>query len=56
MSIREMGGMRFGPLSDAERRQNEYLESINHAPYFTIFMVMGGLFCLFTLVLLLSAF
>lgn len=56
MSIREMGGMRFSPLTDEDRKRNAYLEEINHAPYFTIFLVGGGLFCLMTVIMLLASF
>ena len=56
MSIREMGGMRFSPLTDEDRKRNAYLDHINHAPYFTIFFVIGGVFCLFTIATLLAAF
>lgn len=56
MSIREMGGMRFTPLTDEDRKHNAYLDNINHAPYFTIFLVIGGTFCLFTMAMVLAAF
>lgn len=56
MSIREMGGMRFTPLTEEDRRRNDYLDQINHAPYFTIFLVLTGVFCLFTAAMLLAAF
>lgn len=56
MSIRDMGGMRFGPLSEEDRKRNEYLDHINHAPYFTIFLIAGGLFCLLTVAVLMGSF
>ena len=56
MSIREIGGMRFSPLTDADRRHNAYLDQMNHAPYFTIFLVGGGLFCLLTFAAVVAAF
>lgn len=56
MSIRPMEGMRFTPLTEAERQHNAYLDRINHAPYFTIFLIGGGLFCLLTVAVLMAAF
>lgn len=56
MSIREMGGMRFTPLTDEDRKHNAYLDKINHAPYFTIFLIVGGIFCLLTVATLMAAF
>ena len=51
-----MKDMHFKPLTDEDRKKNEYLDKINHAPYFTIFMIIAGLFALFTLAVLVGAF
>ena len=39
-----------------EKRVNEYLDSINHAPYFTIILITAGIFCVFTFLILIGAF
>ncbi|TWH54152.1 hypothetical protein CAL7102_02163 [Dulcicalothrix desertica PCC 7102] len=36
--------------------RNEYLDKINHAPYFTIVMIGMGIVSLFTMFVLLGAF
>ena len=51
-----MKDMHFKPLTEEDRKKNEYLEQINHAPYFTIFLVIAALFTGFTLAVLVGAF
>jgi hypothetical protein len=41
---------------ERDRKVNQYLDHINHAPYGTIFMLILGLFCLFTVVILIGSF
>lgn len=49
-----MRDMYFKPLNDDDRHRNERLDQINHAPYFTIFMIIGGLTLLFTIAVLMG--
>jgi hypothetical protein len=49
-----MGSMYFKPLTPEDRQRHEYLDKINHAPYFTIFMTIAVMFALFTLAVLLG--
>ncbi|WP_172957486.1 hypothetical protein [Aphanothece sacrum] len=51
-----MHDMHFKPLTDKDRKRNQYLEQINHAPYFGIFMVIMVLFLLFTTAVLMGVF
>lgn len=51
-----MHDMHFKPLTDEERKRNKYLEKINHAPYFTIFMIIMAMFLLFTTAVLIGVF
>ncbi|MBP0018544.1 MAG: hypothetical protein J7647_13465 [Cyanobacteria bacterium SBLK] len=46
----------FTPLSEADRRHNEYLDRINHAPYFSIFLMVSSAFVLFTTLVLVGIF
>lgn len=46
----------FKPLTEKDRKKNEYLEKINHAPYFLIFMIIGVMFLLFTTAVLMGVF
>lgn len=39
-----------------DQKVNQYLAHINHAPYFAIAAVILGLFCLFTLLVLMGIF
>jgi len=39
-----------------DQRFNKYLERINHAPYELIFALLLGLFCVFTLVVVIGIF
>lgn len=39
-----------------DKAVNAYLDEINHAPYEIIFAVLLGLFCAFTLVVILGVF
>lgn len=41
---------------EKDEKVNQYLDRINRAPYPTIAAVVLGLFCLFTVVILLSSF
>ncbi|MBW4550555.1 MAG: hypothetical protein KME35_05520 [Aphanocapsa sp. GSE-SYN-MK-11-07L] len=41
---------------EKDKKVNQYLDRINHAPYGTIFMLTLGLFCLFTVVILIGSF
>ncbi|BAU11634.1 unknown protein [Leptolyngbya sp. NIES-3755] len=41
---------------EKDKQVNQYLDRINHAPYATIFSMLLGLLCLFTIVVLLSSF
>ncbi len=49
-----MRDMHFKPLTDKERKMNQRLDKINHAPYFTIFLIMFAGVLLFTMVILLG--
>lgn len=46
----------FTPLSEADRKHNDYLDRINHAPYFPIFLMVSGAFVLFTILVLVGVF
>jgi hypothetical protein len=39
-----------------DQKVNEYLNRINHAPYELIFAASLGIFCLFTLLVLIGVF
>ncbi|MEO0826121.1 MAG: hypothetical protein AAFY67_10730 [Cyanobacteria bacterium J06642_9] len=41
---------------EKDKKVNQYLENINHAPYEMIAMIIMGLFCLFTAVILIGNF
>lgn len=41
---------------EKDKQVNQYLEHENHAPYPTIIMSIFGLFCLATIVILISSF
>jgi hypothetical protein len=41
---------------EKDEKVNLYLESVNHAPYITIFGLLMGGFCLFTLLVLVGTF
>lgn len=41
---------------EKDAKVNEYLDRMNHAPYGGIFLLGLGLFCLFTMVILLASF
>lgn len=51
-----MHDLHFKPLTKEERKKNEYLEKINHAPYFRIFMIIAVMFLLFTTAVLMGVF
>ncbi|GJD20738.1 hypothetical protein RIVM261_056940 [Rivularia sp. IAM M-261] len=53
VSMREMS---FTTLTEEDRKRNEYLDKMNHAPYFTIVMISMGIVSLFTMFVLLGAF
>lgn len=50
-----MGSMTWRP-KDGDQKANEYLDTINHAPYFTIAIITTLIFCTFTLLVLMGAF
>lgn len=41
---------------EKDQKVNQYLEQINHAPYIRIIAMVLGLFCLFTVLVLMGAF
>jgi hypothetical protein len=41
---------------EKDKQVNEYLEHENHAPYPTIIMSIFGVFCLATILILISSF
>jgi hypothetical protein len=41
---------------EKDAKVNQYLDSINRAPYGIIFMLSFGLFCFFVLVFLIASF
>lgn len=50
-----MHNEQFKPyLTEEDRKKNQYLDNINHAPYFTIFLVISGIVILFTMAVLLG--
>ena len=49
------GGMTWHP-EDKDRKVNQYLEKINHAPYAVIIAVLLGVFCIFTTLVLMGTF
>lgn len=51
-----MHKLHFKPLTEEDRKRHEYLERINHAPYFTIFMIISAMFVVFTAALLTGVF
>jgi hypothetical protein len=51
-----MKSMTWKPEPEKDRKINAYFEKINHAPYITIGAIVLGLFCLFTLVVLVGVF
>ncbi len=53
---RIMREMYFKPLSEEDRKKNQYLDNINHAPYFTIFFVIMAMIFLLTVGISIAAF
>jgi hypothetical protein len=51
-----MRDMNFKSLTEEDQKRNQYLDKINHAPYSTIFLIILGVFLLFTIGVSLSAF
>ncbi|AFY52698.1 hypothetical protein Riv7116_0086 [Rivularia sp. PCC 7116] len=51
-----MGQMSYGNLTEEDRKRNEYLDSINRAPYFTIAFLTIGFICALTIAVSLAAF
>ncbi len=41
---------------EKDHRVNQYLDNMNHAPYPTIIAAVFGLFCVFTIAMLLASF
>jgi hypothetical protein len=56
MEANIMQDLHVKPLTDEDRKRNRYLDSINHAPYFTILLIVLAAFSLFTLAVLLGVF
>lgn len=44
------------PSDKSSSKTREYLDRVNHAPYFTIIASAMGIFCLFTLILVAGVF
>lgn len=51
-----MREMQFKPLTEEDRKRNEYLDNINHAPYFSIFLIMMAMILLLTVGISIAAF
>ncbi|ACB53715.1 hypothetical protein cce_4367 [Crocosphaera subtropica ATCC 51142] len=51
-----MHDMHFKPLDEEDRKKNQYLERVNHAPYFMISMIIMAVLILFTTAVLLGVF
>lgn len=51
-----MREMYFKPLTEEDRKRNEYLDNINHAPYFSIFFILMMMIVLFTVSISIAAF
>jgi hypothetical protein len=51
-----MKDMIWRPDPERDAKVNAYLDHINRAPYAVISLIMFGLFCLFTLVVILGVF
>ncbi|NEO84543.1 MAG: hypothetical protein F6J87_09855 [Spirulina sp. SIO3F2] len=48
--------MYFKPLTEEERRINQRIDEFNRAPYFEIFLIVSGVFCAFTALVLVGIF
>lgn len=46
----------WSPDRQRDSKVNKYLDEMNRAPYFTIGAVLIGLFCLFTVIVLMSVY
>jgi quinol-cytochrome oxidoreductase complex cytochrome b subunit len=44
------------PYTEKDRKNSQYLDKINHAPYFTITMITMGALLLFSVCVLLGTF
>ncbi|MEO1428113.1 MAG: hypothetical protein AAFV71_03425 [Cyanobacteria bacterium J06633_8] len=53
---RIMKQMYLGNLTEEDRKRNEYLDSINRAPYFTIAFLLIVFISVFTIAISLAAF
>ncbi len=51
-----MREMYFKPLTEEDRKQNEYLDKINREPWPLIFLVLIGLVSVFTMLVLMGTF
>jgi biopolymer transport protein ExbD len=51
-----MRQMYFKPLTEEERKKNEHLDEMNHAPYFKIFFIISIIFLAFTTLVLVGVF
>ena len=53
---RVMKEMNLKPLTEKDRKRNEYLDRINHAPYFTIILTIMVMISVVTIGISLAAF
>ncbi len=51
-----MREMMLTPLTEKDRKNNEYLDHVNHAPYVTIFFTILVMLLVFTMSVSLGAF
>jgi hypothetical protein len=51
-----MRDLTFKPLTEKDRKRNQYLDKTNHAPYFTITLITMGVVFLFSVAALLGIF
>ncbi len=51
-----MKEMHLKPLTEGDKKRNEYLDRINHAPYFTIILTIMVMISVLTIGISLAAF
>ena len=51
-----MKEMHFTSLTEEDKKRNEYLDKINHAPYFTIILTVMVMISILTIGISLAAF
>lgn len=51
-----MKGLVWIPGNEHDEKVNQYLDSINHAPYASITAITVGLFCIVTMAILVGVF